>query len=163
MENHELGIYTVKGFNDAECEKILLENATFDECIKEMRKNKILKNQYFNIYDTKTCSSWSYSSDYEEIPSHSFYEFFGFESDIRMTRELMIEVLMADRCTRAEAENFLKAGTTIYTDKQEIIEVAREVSADETTITLDNIQNGNVTEISYVRYHNNEYYIVYVN
>ena len=80
-----------------------------------------------------------------------------------MTRELMIEVLMADRCTRTEAEKFIKAGTTIYTDEQEIIEVAREVSADETTITLDNIKNGNVTDISYVRYNNNDYYIVSVN
>ena len=79
-----------------------------------------------------------------------------------MTNKMMINVLMADRCTRAEAEKFLNYGTTIYTDEQEIIEVAREVSADE-TITLDNIKSGNVTDISYVRYNDNDYYIVYVN
>ena len=79
-----------------------------------------------------------------------------------MTNEMMIEVLMADRCTRAEAEKFIKAGTTIYTEEQEIVEVAREVSDDE-TITLDNIKSGNVTDISYVRYNDNDYYIVYVN
>lgn len=79
-----------------------------------------------------------------------------------MTNEMMINVLMADRCTRAEAERFIKAGTTIYTDEQEIVEVAREVSYDE-SITLDNIKNGNVTDISYVRYNGNDYYIVYVN
>ena len=79
-----------------------------------------------------------------------------------MTREREIEILMKDRCTRAEAEKFIKAGTTIYTEEQEIVEVAREVSDDE-TITLDNIRRGNVTDISYVRYNDNDYYIVYVN
>ena len=79
-----------------------------------------------------------------------------------MTNEMMINVLMADRCTRAEAEKFIKAGATIYTDEQEIVDVAREVSYNE-SITLDNIKNGNVTDISYVRYNDNDYYIVYVN
>ena len=79
-----------------------------------------------------------------------------------MTREREIEILMKDRCTRAEAEKFIKAGTTIYTDEKEIVEFAKEVSDDE-TITLDNIRRGNVTDISYVRYNDNDYYIVYVN
>ena len=79
-----------------------------------------------------------------------------------MTNEMMINVLIADRCTRTEAEKFLKAGTTIYTDEQEIVNVAREVSDDE-PITLDNIKSGNVTDISYIRYNGNDYYIVYVN
>lgn len=79
-----------------------------------------------------------------------------------MTHERMIEILKEDRCTRAEAERFIKSGTTIYTDEQEILEVAREVSDNE-SITLDNIKNGNVTDISYVRYNDNDYYIVYVN
>lgn len=79
-----------------------------------------------------------------------------------MTNEMMIDVLMADRCTRAEAEKFIKAGTTIYTDEKEIVEVAREVSENE-SITLDDIKNGNVTDISYTRYNDNDYYIVYVN
>lgn len=79
-----------------------------------------------------------------------------------MKNEMMINVLMADGCTRAEAEKFIKAGTTIYTDEQEIVEFAKEVSDNE-PITLDNIKNGNVTDISYVRYNGNDYYIVYVN
>ena len=79
-----------------------------------------------------------------------------------MTRELTIDVLMADRCTRREAERFIKAGTTIYTDEKEIVEVAREISEDE-TITINNIKNDNVTDISYVRYNDNDYYILYVN
>ena len=79
-----------------------------------------------------------------------------------MTNEMMINVLIADRCTRAEAERFIKAGTTIYTDEQEIVNIAKEVSDNE-PITLDNIKNGNVTDISYLRYNDNDYYIVYVN
>ena len=79
-----------------------------------------------------------------------------------MTSEIMIDVLIADRCTRAEAEKFLKTGTTIYTEDQEIVEIAREVSDDE-TITIDDIKSGSVTDISYARYNNNDYYIVYVN
>ena len=79
-----------------------------------------------------------------------------------MTSEMMIDVLMADRCTRAEAEKFIKAGTTIYTDEREIVEFARGVSDNE-SITIDNIKNGNVTDISYTRYNGNDYYIVYVN
>ena len=79
-----------------------------------------------------------------------------------MTNEMMIDVLMADRCTRAEAEKFLKAGTTIYTDEQEIVNFAREAAGNE-SITLDNIKSGNVTDIGYVRYNGNDYYIVYVN
>ena len=79
-----------------------------------------------------------------------------------MTNEMMIDVLMADRCTRTEAERFLKAGTTIYTDEKEIVKFAKEVSDNE-SITLDNIKNGNVTDISYLRYNGNDYYIVYVN
>ena len=79
-----------------------------------------------------------------------------------MTREREKEILMQDRCTRTEAERFLKAGTTIYTDEQEIVDVAKEVSDNE-LITLDNIKSGNVTDISYIRYNGNDYYIVYVN
>lgn len=34
-----------------------------------------------------------------------------------MSKEKMIEILMADRCTQREAEKFLKNGTVIYTAK----------------------------------------------
>ena len=36
-----------------------------------------------------------------------------------MTREMEIEILMDDRCTRAEAEKHLKNGTTIFEDFEE--------------------------------------------
>ena len=39
-----------------------------------------------------------------------------------MTNEMMIDVLMADRCTRAEAEKHLKNGTVIFEDFEENLE-----------------------------------------
>ena len=39
-----------------------------------------------------------------------------------MTNEMMINVLMADRCTRAEAEKHLKNGTVIFEDFEENVE-----------------------------------------
>ena len=36
-----------------------------------------------------------------------------------MTREQMIEILTADRCTKAEAEKALKLGTTVFDDFEE--------------------------------------------
>ena len=36
-----------------------------------------------------------------------------------MTREKQIEILIEDRCTRAEAEKHLKNGTTIFEDFEE--------------------------------------------
>ena len=39
-----------------------------------------------------------------------------------MTREKEIEILMSDRCTRAEAEKHLKNGTIIFEDFEENLE-----------------------------------------
>lgn len=41
-----------------------------------------------------------------------------------MTKERQIQILMADRCTKAEAERFLNDGTQIYTadELREILE-----------------------------------------
>ncbi len=36
-----------------------------------------------------------------------------------MTKEREIEILMKDRCTKQEAEKFLKNGTTIFDDLEE--------------------------------------------
>ena len=36
-----------------------------------------------------------------------------------MTREMEIEILMEDGCTKSEAEKFLKNGTTIFEDFEE--------------------------------------------
>lgn len=39
-----------------------------------------------------------------------------------MTREREIEILIEDRCTRAEAEKLLKNGSTVYEDLEENLE-----------------------------------------
>jgi hypothetical protein len=39
-----------------------------------------------------------------------------------MTREREIEILIKDRCTRAEAEKLLKNGSTVYEDLEENLE-----------------------------------------
>ena len=39
-----------------------------------------------------------------------------------MTREKEIEILIKDRCTRAEAEKLLKNGSTVYEDLEENLE-----------------------------------------
>lgn len=36
-----------------------------------------------------------------------------------MTREKMVDILMRDGCTKAEAEKYLKNGTIIFTDFEE--------------------------------------------
>ena len=36
-----------------------------------------------------------------------------------MNKEMMIEILKEDRCTKSEAEKFLKSGTTIFEDFEE--------------------------------------------
>lgn len=36
-----------------------------------------------------------------------------------MTKEMKIEILMDDRCTKSEAEDYLRKGTTIFEDFEE--------------------------------------------
>lgn len=43
-----------------------------------------------------------------------------------MKREQQIEILMEDRCTKNEAERFLKNGTTIYDDFEENFDLYME-------------------------------------
>lgn len=83
-----------------------------------------------------------------------------------MTHELMIEVLEADRCTRSEAERFIKSGTYIYEQGQEedLISSLNEFKEEgEKLYTIEDVKAGNVTDVSYVHYNGKDFYIVYVN
>ncbi len=81
-----------------------------------------------------------------------------------MTHEMMIEILKNDRCTKAEAERFIKDGTTIFEDAGEFLEFINEFKEeDEERYTLDDVKNGCVADTSIVTYNDNEYYIAYVN
>lgn len=79
-----------------------------------------------------------------------------------MTKDLMINILMADRCTKAEAEKFIQKGATICpVDDLSFLNEYNEALGDE-PITIEAIKAGTVTDFSFVEYEGNEYYIAYV-
>ena len=90
-----------------------------------------------------------------------------------MRKEKMIEILMADRCTKGEAEKFLKNGTLIYIAKDfesNYMEYASEDHASEEDIKdltdryknmIDNQEP--ITDWSIVNLGGKRYYIEYVN
>lgn len=80
------------------------------------------------------------------------------------TNELNIKILMADRCTKAEALKFLKTGTTIYDDIENYVAERNSVAYDEDEkITCDQIRAGEVADIGYVELDGIGYVIEYVN
>lgn len=75
-----------------------------------------------------------------------------------MTKEMIIEILVADGCTKKEAENFIKTGTVIYSDAD-----VSELLADyENSFTVQDIKDGKVADIRHVVYQSENYYIEYV-
>ena len=54
-----------------------------------------------------------------------------------MTREKQIEILMADRCTRAEAEKHLNNGTVIFEDFEENLDSYIKELSDEDIVGFD--------------------------
>ena len=54
-----------------------------------------------------------------------------------MTREKQIEILMADRCTRAEAEKHLNNGTVIFEDFEENLDSYIKEFSDEDIVGFD--------------------------
>lgn len=82
-----------------------------------------------------------------------------------MTREKQIEILMADRCTKSEAEKLLKLGTIIFDEKSEFLEhinEGMEEDEDKEPYTLDDVKNGWVENASVTNYEGKEFYIVYI-
>lgn len=83
-----------------------------------------------------------------------------------MKHDLMIEILKEDRCTKSEAERFIKSGATIYEEgfESELLSLLNEFKEDdEKHYTIDDVKNGDITDVSYVRYCGKDFYIVYVN
>ena len=90
-----------------------------------------------------------------------------------MSKEKMIEILMADRCTQREAEKFLKNGTVIYTAKDfesNYMDYASEDHASEEDMKeladlykkmIDSQEP--ITDWSIVNLGGERYYIEYVN
>lgn len=80
-----------------------------------------------------------------------------------MKKELMIEILKEDRCSKEEAEKFINAGTMIFEEgsEEEFLNLLNEFDEEEKH-TIDDVENGKVTDTRFVIYENKRYYIVYV-
>lgn len=85
-----------------------------------------------------------------------------------MDKKLMIEVLVADRCTENEAEKYLERGTTIFESEEFELNVEKYLDEwyydeDDKDRIYDMIKTGNpATDWGVVTYNNNKYYIMYV-
>ena len=81
---------------------------------------------------------------------------------INKNRERDIAILMEDRCTKREAEEFIRKGTTIYEDPKEYIQSLKDCGCYEGQ-TLEQIRNGEkVPYAAMVEYEGHEYLIEYV-
>jgi len=77
-----------------------------------------------------------------------------------MCKEEQIKILMEDRCTKFEAIEHLKRGTTIYNITEEPWD---ETYADELGVSLQEIKDqGNKLDIHYLEVDGIEYVIEYV-
>lgn len=83
-----------------------------------------------------------------------------------MTREMEIEILMEDGCTKSEAEKHLKNGTTIFEDFEEnFVKYMDEWNGDEEERKeyKKMIETGNpATDWGVVKKDGKTYYIMYV-
>lgn len=82
-----------------------------------------------------------------------------------MTKEKMIEILMHDRCTKKEAEAFLKNGAVVIEESEisGFLKEYNEGAYDESDIaTAENIEAGKVENFNHVILDGEKYYIMYV-
>ena len=82
-----------------------------------------------------------------------------------MTREMMMEVLIADRCSTSEAKKYLNDNRVIiYENEEEFLkELNQFKEEDEELITIDQVKNGYIADTSVSEYEGKEYYIMYMN
>lgn len=82
-----------------------------------------------------------------------------------MTREQMMEILLADRCSNSEAKKYLNENRVIiYDNKDEFLkELNQFKEEDEELITVDQVRNGYIADTSVVQNEGKEYYIMYMN
>ena len=82
-----------------------------------------------------------------------------------MTREMMMEVLIADRCSTSEAKKYLNDNRVIiYENEEEFLkELNQFKEEDEELITIDQVKNGYIADTSGAEYEGKEYYIMYMN
>ena len=82
-----------------------------------------------------------------------------------MNKELMMNLLLEDRFTKAEAERMIKENRVIIYDNIDnyLSELNAEKYEDEDDITLDMIKNGEIADVSYIVYEGNEYILARMN
>ena len=82
-----------------------------------------------------------------------------------MTREMMMEILLDDRCSTTEVKKYLNENRVIiYDNKDEFLEELNQFKEeDEELITIDQVRNGYIADTSVVQHEGNEYYIMYMN
>jgi len=77
-----------------------------------------------------------------------------------------LEILMADRCTKAEAENYLSKSSSssvlIYENPEEWIQSLKDCGCYEGQ-TISEAKNNSYPDISVVNFENHEYLIEYAN
>lgn len=77
-----------------------------------------------------------------------------------MTKEKKIEILMADRCSKAEAERFINNGCVIFNSIEEYRDSMIESDLDPGT--AEDLRAGKIADTSVINYDNHEYVIEYV-
>lgn len=75
-----------------------------------------------------------------------------------MTHEMMIAILEEDKCTRSEAEKYLKTGTAIFESPYEYIEMLKANDCYDGETVEDIIK---MPDTSLVTYEGHEYVIMY--
>lgn len=78
---------------------------------------------------------------------------------VDLKKELDVAVLMQDRCSKREAEDYLKRGTIIYTDPQEWIDGLKDNDCYNGQ-TIEDIKAGQ-TYLEPVEYEEKTYYVEY--
>jgi len=70
-----------------------------------------------------------------------------------------INILLADRCTKEEAERYLQNGSFVLEEKEAFKWLKKEWDSD---FSFEDIKKGKVSDFSFVEYEGNGYVIVYV-
>lgn len=79
-----------------------------------------------------------------------------------MTKEMMVKIMMADRCTKSEAERFIKYDSTIWDNYENYKESCIGALMEENEIpTLEDIKAGKVEGMSFITFEGKDYIIEY--
>ena len=79
-----------------------------------------------------------------------------------MTKDMMMKIMLADGCTKSEAERFIKYDSTIWTSYDEYKESCIACLMEEDEIpTLEDIKAGKAEGMSFITFEGQDYIIEY--